>query len=199
MDGLGEELDLGSRVLSGVAPWCGEPLWSMVRLLALLPMWVLYHRGPRLFGRLFYAGRAPADMCAEINTGAGSDFWRAHPDQCDEIIRRDFDSFTVAMGFGFYVYVMLSVGASLLAAAVRWLLSQQGLVARRRFRLGDRAVLGGGDSPPATSDRDSRRRAAYAAYDPRPPPPQEDDDDATDFVGGHEAGSTSAATMTLSE
>ena len=49
----------------------------------------------------FWQGKSPTDMCAELTTFA-SDFWAAHPAECDQIVHQHLRTFLVSVETALY-------------------------------------------------------------------------------------------------
>ena len=61
----------------------------------------LYLHGPAFMGVGFWQGRAPTDICAHL-TKFTSDFWTAHPEECDLIIQQHLRTFFVSVETALY-------------------------------------------------------------------------------------------------
>lgn len=100
-------VNFGSVVVDGIAPLLPQPLWWMFKALILWPSWILYSRGARLFGHFFFTGKPFYDVCAEINPTLDSSFWKQHPEQCAESIRKDFESTVIIVCYVIYLLLLL--------------------------------------------------------------------------------------------
>ena len=65
----------------------------------------LYFDGPSCMGVGFWAGQAPTDICAQL-TSFASDFWTAHPAECDLIVRQHLRTFVVSVETALYSVVL---------------------------------------------------------------------------------------------
>ena len=102
-------------------------LWGLARSLPAKIYHVLVRRhlerlffhGPSIMGVGFWQGKSPTDMCAELTTFA-SDFWAAHPAECDQIVHQHLRTFLVSVETALYstlLVIMCLFGVEILFGA----------------------------------------------------------------------------------
>ena len=80
-----------------------------VSSMLLYPFWQMYRRGPTRLG--CWGGMSNADICMQISAGSSASFWEMHPEECRNIIDKNFDSFAVTTGFFVYGILLYKIAS----------------------------------------------------------------------------------------
>lgn len=80
-------------------------LLRVYRWLLIAPLQKLYFGGPQLYGYAFWGGRERADICAEL-TNVPAEFWQSQPDQCEQLLDKQFRAFLIAIETLLYLYLL---------------------------------------------------------------------------------------------
>ena len=94
-----------------VTEWCPTAVVTLWNLLLKYPIAVLYLYGPAWLGG--WNGQNMTDICAQL-TGVKSDFWLRHPDTCQELLERQFESYYLTMCVGAYFLLVFVIVVRLL-------------------------------------------------------------------------------------
>lgn len=80
-------------------------LTSLWNIFLKYPVAILYFYGPSCLGG--WKGLDAGEVCAHL-TGVKADFWLKHPDTCNDLLQRHFDSFyfTVCV-VSYFIFILL--------------------------------------------------------------------------------------------
>lgn len=74
-----------------------------LQVVLINPLYYLYREGPHLQGFGFWYGQNDSFICAQISK-YDPEFWKEHPEHCDDLIRRHFNSYVSLVITVFYLY-----------------------------------------------------------------------------------------------
>ena len=60
------------------------------------PLYILYRKGPYINGLGFWEGRSNEEICS-ILTNTKNEIWLKNSEECNEIINRNYESFTISI------------------------------------------------------------------------------------------------------
>ena len=91
---------------------------AMLTFCVTAPLRSLFFRGPRWLGG--WQGKDTEDICAEI-TSSPAKFWERHPNECDVVVEKQFQSYFVVFQVLVYGYLLCTtVGICLRACVFRY-------------------------------------------------------------------------------
>ena len=121
----------GPQLIRLVVPDPRQSFRDVCDLLFTEPLQLLYLNGPTLYNVGFWNGKSNAAICSEM-TGQNVDqfFWDTHPEDCQDMIDRRFQTFALNVQLILYAYTVLNVFLALVSL-LKYVLSDLAVIVLR--------------------------------------------------------------------